>query len=112
MSTSWTGLAPSMMKAPSAFRTRLSRKSSRMRAACARVKWLAREDTRGVAGPIHLPTFAPRRCFGSSNPLCSCLGALEKRQLAPRTVVLMLQLLELRLEVGLLLLVQGCTFLT
>src|SRR5687767_11302645 len=58
-----------------------------------------------------LSTFAPGCCFGSSNPLCPCLGALEKRQLATSTIIFMLQLLELRLEVGLLLLVQGCTFL-
>src|SRR5689334_6516369 len=84
-----------------------------MRAVCVSVRRVAKEDTRGYwTDPYPLAALPAGRSFCRPDPLRSCFGALEKRQLAARTIVLMLQLLELRLEVGLLLFVQRRTFLT
>jgi hypothetical protein len=72
----------------------------------------ARQDgKRGQSSGLRLSTLAAGRRFRRSNALGSRFGSLEKSQLATRAVVLMLQLLELRTEVGLFLLVQGGAFL-
>lgn len=84
-----------------------------MRAACTRVRRLVNEDTRGCLGHrIRLPAFTTGRGFRCPDPLRPSFGSLEEGQLPAGPVVLMLQLLKLRLEVGLLLLVQRRTFFT
>jgi hypothetical protein len=70
------------------------------------------DGQRRQSSRLRLSTLAAGRRFRRSDPLRPRFGALEKGQLATGAIILMLQLLELRLEVGLLLLVQRGTFLT
>ena len=86
----------------------LSEEFSNARCLCAR----QRGGKRRQSSRLRLSTLAAGRRFRRSDPLRPRFGALEKGQLATGAIILMLQLLELRLEVGLLLLVQSRTFFT
>ena len=84
-----------------------------MRAAWARVRGEVDRDTLGFCPDQYpLSTLATGGRLGCSDPLSASLRPLEQGQLSASSVILMLQLLELRFEVGLFLFVQGGTFLT
>lgn len=56
-----------------------------------------------------LPPFSLGSRFSSANPLGSCLGTFERRQLASGPILLELQLLQLRFEMCFLPFMQVCT---
>jgi hypothetical protein len=84
----------------------ISEKVSNTRGLCAR-----QDGKRGQSSSLRLSTLPAGCRFRRSDALRPRFGSLEKGQLATRTIVLMLKLLELRPKVGLFLLVQRGAFL-